>query len=111
MSLTHLKANERSWYPFDVPGVEFTPLHAESDGRVMVLTRFSAGTIGSWHTHPGGEQLYVIDGRADLSGVEISTGDYLYTPPGMGHQLKALTNVVLLLVLPEQPVYEQRAPG
>ena len=49
------------WYPGLVPGLSVMPLH-EHDGVSTALVRWAPNTVFSPHVHPGGEEIYVLDG-------------------------------------------------
>ena len=51
---------------------------------------FSPGARTAWHSHKGGQTLYVTEGRGlvqsrDGKAVEIRSGDVVYTPDGEEH--------------------------
>ena len=69
------------------------------------MTAFAAGTRSGWHTHPGGEELFVLQGRCAVGGKELAQGDYLHTSPGEAHELVAHEHTFVLVVLPQLPVY------
>ena len=57
--------------------------------RVNVV-RFAPGARTAWHCHPGGQTLYVTEGRGLVQSrggqiIEIRPGDVIYTPPGEWH--------------------------
>jgi quercetin dioxygenase-like cupin family protein len=57
---------------------------------VRFVVRFAPGARTAWHCHPGGQTLYVTEGRglAQSRGgpiIEIRPGDVIYTPPGEWH--------------------------
>ena len=57
--------------------------------RVNVV-RFAPGARTAWHSHPGGQTLYVTEGRGLVQSrggdiIEIRPGDVIYTPPGEWH--------------------------
>ena len=57
--------------------------------RVNVV-RFAPGARTAWHAHPGGQTLYVTEGRGLVQSrggeiIEIRPGDVIYTPPGEWH--------------------------
>lgn len=59
------------------------------DGTALVV-RFPAGSRTHWHSHPGGQVLYVTDGSGRVGtrdgGVEpIAAGDLVYAPPDEQH--------------------------
>ena len=85
-------------------------MRSHASGGVTTLTRFFEGATGKYHSHPGGEELFVISGRLRVGSVELSAGDYLYTPPGAGHGVFAHEDSLLLLVLPSMPDYSVSSP-
>ena len=58
-----LRLNTKSsdWYPGLVPGLSVMPLH-EYDGVSTALVRWAPNTVFNPHVHPGGEEIYVLDG-------------------------------------------------
>jgi quercetin dioxygenase-like cupin family protein len=51
---------------------------------------FSPEARTAWHSHRGGQTLYVTEGRGlvqarDGNAVEITSGDVIYTPDGEEH--------------------------
>jgi quercetin dioxygenase-like cupin family protein len=91
-------------------GSEIALLRNHESGGVTTLTRFFRGARGHYHIHPGGEELFVISGRLRVGSVELSAGDYLFTPPGAGHDVFAHEDCLLLLVLPSMPDYSVSSP-
>ncbi len=66
-------------------------LSQQSAGGMSVsLVRFEDGARTHWHTHPGEQILYVLEGegRAGAEGAEeqrLRPGDVVYSPPGERH--------------------------
>jgi len=58
-----LRLNTKSsdWSPGLVPGLSVMPLH-EYDGVSTALVRWAPNTVFNPHVHPGGEEIYVLDG-------------------------------------------------
>jgi anti-sigma factor ChrR (cupin superfamily) len=58
-----LRINTRTsnWYPGLVPGLSVMPLH-EHQGISTALVRWAPNTVFNPHVHPGGEEIYVLDG-------------------------------------------------
>jgi quercetin dioxygenase-like cupin family protein len=52
------------------------------------------------HTHPDGEEIYVVSGKGRLDDLPIAAGDFIWTPPGEAHVLYAQTEVVIHMTLP-----------
>jgi quercetin dioxygenase-like cupin family protein len=84
-------------------GVTVTPLKMEG-GKGTFLMRYEPGSRSPTHTHPGGEEIYVISGEGRLDDLQVGPGDFIYTPPGEGHTLHAETEVVIHVMLPEPVV-------
>ena len=64
-----------------------TPAEADPD---TALVHFHHGAVTYWHAHPGGQQLYVVEGQArvgtDADGeVALPVGALVVTPPGERH--------------------------
>ena len=87
------------------PGVDYVLLKADAAG-FTTLTRFAAGTVGGWHTHPGGEELFVVSGEAKIGGRVVRAGDYVETPSDGRHRVEALADTVLFVRLPKLPIYD-----
>jgi quercetin dioxygenase-like cupin family protein len=69
--------------------VLFGPISA--DGEVNLLgVSFQPGARTDWHSHPGGQLLYVVSGVArvgdeDGTTVEVGAGDTVYAGPDQVH--------------------------
>ena len=71
------------WYDVITRGEDYPRM------RVNVV-RFAPGARTAWHAHPGGQTLYVTEGRGLVQSrggelIEIRPGDVIYTPPGEWH--------------------------
>jgi len=104
LSVVHHRARGRAFTPFG-QGAEVALLRSHPGGGVTTLTRFFKGACGAFHTHPGGEEVYVVCGRARIGDIEVEEGDYLHTPAGLGHSVQAIEDTLLLVVLPLAPDY------
>lgn len=100
--------HDTAWTALE-PGVDYVLLKADAGG-ITTLTRFAAGTIGGWHTHPGGEELFVISGQAKIGGRMLRAGDYVETQPNERHRVEALVDTLLLVRLPQLPIYDIVSP-
>jgi quercetin dioxygenase-like cupin family protein len=86
-------------------GVDLAPLNTSRDGRGSFLLRFKAGAVCPMHTHPGGEEIYVVSGTGRLGDLAIAAGDFIRTPPGESHALHAETEVLIHVITPEPVVF------
>lgn len=95
------------WRPLDEPGVsgiEMKILRWDSATKraPTMLLRFAAGATYPHHTHPGGEEVFVLDGDIQFGEVVLRAGDYLYTAPGNSHPVRSEHGCVILVVVPEE---------
>ncbi len=60
-SLVRINTNTANWYPGLVPGLSVMPLQ-EFDGVGTALVHWAPNTIFNPHTHPGGEEIFVLKG-------------------------------------------------
>lgn len=92
--LTNHAAN-REWAATPYPGIERSLFrHGDQGGRTS-LVRFARGAAFPRHRHQRSEEVLVIAGTVRIGGVELSTGDYLFTEPGEEHDVQALTDAVI----------------
>lgn len=82
-------------------GVYLAPLHEIEEGAGTAFLRFDEGAVSHAHRHPKGEEMYVISGRLQVGDLTLTTGDYLRTPPGTIHEVRALADSVTLIIVPE----------
>ncbi len=93
--------HENQWNEVS-PGVFFCVLrkHGNSSGQTA-LVRMKEGAYAPLHDHAGGEETYILSGALQVGETLLKDGDYLYTPPGIAHDGKALRDTLFLAVLPE----------
>jgi quercetin dioxygenase-like cupin family protein len=80
-------SKDKTWQAGPYPGVELMVLHKnDATGGVAVLRRFQAGITVPAHTHPlANEQVYVLQGEWEESGVVYGPGSYFFAPKGERH--------------------------
>jgi quercetin dioxygenase-like cupin family protein len=99
-----LKRTEIQRAPSSIPGRAI----------VQVLTEIPVGVASGWHTHPGEEVGYILDGtvRMEIEGhptLHLETGHGFLIPPGTPHNATDLgpgTGMMLstYLVDPDRPL-------
>lgn len=67
-----------------------------------ILLKFEPGASYPYHNHPGGEEIFVIQGSCFINDTELHTGDYLYTAPGFKHAVRTRSGCELMLLIPEE---------
>ena len=72
------------WRPGLVPGLAVLPLH-EHDGVSTALVRWAPHTRFNPHTHPGGEEILVLEGVFRDEAGDYPVGTWLRNPRGSRH--------------------------
>lgn len=92
--MEHKPAPGRSWSPSGedhfTGSVWNSRLHDSDTGITMIAVQFAPGARSDWHTHPGGQLLYVVSGSGvvqtgDGATTIIGPGDVVHAPPGERH--------------------------
>ena len=79
MSIIRIDTNAATWYPGLVPGLSVMPLH-EFDGVGTALVKWSPDTIFNPHVHPGGEEIFVLQGVFHDEHGSYPTGAWIRSP-------------------------------
>ncbi len=82
-----IDTSKKSMEPSDLPGVDRIPLEREraESGIQTSVVRYEAGATFSDCIHPGGEEIFVLEGEfADEFG-SYPAGTYIRNPPGSLH--------------------------
>ncbi len=111
MKPLHVQSHALDWKPLVEAGVKTDGLYVKvlrfdaATGRPPTfLLKFDAGASYPNHTHPGGEEVYVLEGEVRFGADHLRAGDYLYTSPGAMHPVFSKTGCVMLFVVPEEVV-------
>lgn len=67
-----------------MPGLTALLLHRTA-GETVQLARFEPGTQGPAHAHPGGEEIFVIEGSLTDEHGTYPAGTWCRNPHGSGH--------------------------
>jgi quercetin dioxygenase-like cupin family protein len=88
----------------DTSGIAVKPLRTEpATGRARsFVLRFDPGAKYPYHSHPAGEELFVLAGSCLIEGTLLEAGDYLYTAPGEKHSVQTDSGCTLLFQVPEE---------
>ena len=102
MEPTRVNAADRQWgaLPYG-NGVSLSPLLPNGRGGGSALLRFDPKSKFPAHNHPGGEEVYVIEGSLRIGSHTLRAGDYLWTPPGGVHDAESEEGCVIFLTAPE----------
>ena len=104
-----VRGDQIEWKPLTEPGVEgvfvkVMRFDRERRRAPTILLKFAAGATYPAHDHPGGEELFVIEGDLRLGKDHLFAGDYLYTPPHGKHAVRSEKGCVVLVSVPEEVV-------
>jgi anti-sigma factor ChrR (cupin superfamily) len=104
-----VRTAETTWQPLaeegvDTAGISVKTLRFDESAQrpPTFLLRFEPGASYPNHNHPGGEEVYVLQGEVRFGSIHLQAGDYLYTPPGATHAVYSKTGCEMLFVVPEE---------
>jgi anti-sigma factor ChrR (cupin superfamily) len=75
---------DAEWIPDYAPGLDVMPLHKHKDENI-VLIRWAPNTTFKEHTHHGGEEVFVVDGRFSDDNGAYPAGTWLRLPDQSRH--------------------------
>ena len=103
------KSAELDWTPLVEEGVRTEGIWVKAlrvdeatERAPTFLLKFAPGASYPEHSHPAGEEAFVLEGEVSFSARHLEAGDYLYTPPGGVHSVRSETGCVLLFIVPEE---------
>src|SRR5882672_3072451 len=104
-----VRSRQLEWQPLQEPGssgvfVKVLRFDKETRRAPTILLRFEAGATYPAHNHPGGEEVFVIEGDLKLGKDHLYAGDYLYTSPNGKHAVRSEKGCVVLVSVPEEVV-------
>ncbi len=79
-----IDTHSEPWRAGLVPGLSVMPLH-EFDGVSTALVKWAPQTRFNTHTHPGGEEIFVLDGLFQDESGEYPKGSWLRSPRWSRH--------------------------
>ena len=97
-----VRSAQVDWRSAATAGVAVKRLRDDkTSGASTFLLRVDAGARVPLHDHPGGEELFVIEGDLKVGGDHLKSGDYLYTPPDGRHSASSEGGCVVLVTIPK----------
>lgn len=83
-----VNANDVSWVPSPLAGVERRMLERDGDevARATSMVRYAPDSFFSPHSHTGGEEYYVLEGIFSDESGDYPAGYYVRNPVGSSHQ-------------------------
>lgn len=94
-------AAELPWVPSPTPGVERRMLFriGEEKARATSIVRYAPNSLFPAHSHPGGEEILVLDGVFQDESGDYPPGSYIRNPPGSAHRPGSAPGCVIFVKL------------
>jgi anti-sigma factor ChrR (cupin superfamily) len=94
-------AGTSDWVQSPMPGVERRMLDRVGDevARATSIVRYAPGTVFSPHTHPGGEEFFVLDGIFQDERGDYPAGSYVRNPPASRHRPRSQAGCTIFVKL------------
>ena len=96
-----IKTSQSEWLPSPSPNIFRIPLEREEkeSGHTTSVVRYLADSSFSSHSHPLGEEIFVLDGVFSDESGDYPKGTYLRNPPGSSHSPLSKEGCLLLVKL------------
>ncbi|MGI9421028.1 MAG: cupin domain-containing protein [Geminicoccaceae bacterium] len=88
--------SDEGWKEGGAPGLDVLPLHV-FDNETVRMVRFAPGTSLEPHDHPGGEEIFVVEGSFEDEHGRYEQGTWIRNPPGSSHQAHSDEGCVLYI--------------
>lgn len=89
-----INTRDREWQPGVVQGLSVMPLHSYATEHTA-LVKWEPGTRFNPHSHPGGEEIFVIEGIFEDEAGSYPKGTWLRNPAGSFHHPFSHTGCVI----------------
>lgn len=102
-----LAPHQHQWVPSPQPGVERVMLDrvGEEKARATSLVRYAPHSTFPPHSHPGGEEILVLEGEFAEADQRFPAGWYMRNPPGSAHQPASEPGALLFVKLWQMPAH------
>ena len=102
-----VRTGEIAWKPLREPGVtgiSVKVLRFDKTARraPTILLKFDPGASYLAHNHPGGEEIFVLEGEMRVGKDRLGAGDYLYTAPNNRHAVHSENGCIVLINVPQE---------
>ena len=81
---------------------------AAESGHTTSLVTYAAGASFARHSHPGGEEIFVLDGIFEDESGSYPAGTYLRNPIGTSHRPSSTTGCTLFVKLAQHALEDQQ---
>ncbi|MEL6423217.1 MAG: cupin domain-containing protein, partial [Pseudomonadota bacterium] len=89
------------WSPSPMPGVDRRMLDriGEEKARATSIVRYAPNSSFPSHRHPGGEELFILEGVFEDEHGSYPAGTYVRNPPGTAHAPASTDGCVIFVKL------------
>lgn len=103
--------DQYEWVASPQSGVERVMLDrvGAEKARATSIVRYAYGSSFPHHSHPGGEEIFVLSGVFSADAEHYPAGWYLRNPPDSGHQPFSEEGAVIFVKLRQMQSHEQPA--
>jgi quercetin dioxygenase-like cupin family protein len=101
-----VSSHQIEWKPLVEPGisgifVKVLRFDEETQRAPTILLKFEAGATYPAHNHPGGEEIFVLEGDIQIGKDHLFEGDYLFTAPNNIHAARSVNGCIVLVKVPQ----------
>ncbi len=97
-----VESAKMEWEATKLPGVQVKYLHKDAaTGGSTALLKLDTGAVFPRHVHPGGEEVYVLEGRVRIEDRWYQPGDFIYSAPGTSNDASSDTGGIVLVMVPK----------
>ena len=102
-----VRSHQVEWKPLAEPGVtgigvKVLRFDKATRRAPTIMLKFDPGASYPAHNHPGGEEIFVLEGEIRLGKDHLRAGDYIFTAPGNRHAVHSEGGCVILVNVPEE---------
>ena len=104
-----VNTNNIAWKPLNEEGIDTKSISVKvlrydeiTKRAPSFLLKLEAGAKYPFHNHPGGEEVFVLEGSAFFNETELFAGEYLYTPENFKHSVQSPNGCILLFNVPKE---------
>jgi anti-sigma factor ChrR (cupin superfamily) len=82
-----IRSDQEQWLNSPAKGISRIPLEREAaeSGHTSSFVKYAPGSSFAAHSHPNGEEIYVLDGIFSDENGDYPAGSYIRNPPGSHH--------------------------
>lgn len=101
---------DHQWVPFPQTGVKRVMLDriGREQARATSLVRYAPQSEFPEHSHPGGEEILVLDGTFTENGIDYPAGWYLRSPDGSSHKPSSRDGATIFVKLRQMSADERQ---